>query len=129
MQQTYRYALFANNVANWQKDQIGYVNETVGLKNFAKSKCNIHNDTKDLMLDDNTYPIFWQNPRPMIASYIFGWWATGTNYHETLTKRKPGGAVMLCGGLPKDFMERTEKQGKYCCLSGSALGELLLQQN
>lgn len=125
-----RYELFAKNVVHWQKARLDYIHETSSLKIFAKEKCNIQNDTKNLMLDDATYPIFWQNSQPMLAPYIFGWWATGTSYYEILSKRKSGGAVMRCDGfLPKQFMDRTQRQGNYCCLSGSEINEILLRQD
>ncbi|NDP48805.1 MAG: hypothetical protein GZ085_10545 [Sulfuriferula multivorans] len=112
-----RYDLFWGPAQTWQAERMHGPGDIAELGSFAKDQCNISAESENLILDLSTYHAFWQHRRPMFMPYVTGWWATGTNYVETLAKRNPGGLVTSCQGIPTEMTGIIKRSRGYCCAS------------
>ena len=86
------------------------------IKLFAKNECGVSELAYPLIIDDKTYPAFWDRPFPMHVAYVVGWWSTGTVPSETIKKREPQGMIISC-----DSTNAKHSQDGVCCLSKEEL--------
>ena len=96
------------------------------LQVFAKEICNIDLADTALVLDDDTYPSFWQNPSPLLTAYVYGWWSQGTDYRHTFATQKPGGLVTKCESAPPELLKVLSQKDGFCCASVKTLNQFIL---
>lgn len=91
------------------------------IKLFAKNKCNITEESYPLILDDQTYSIYWSRSYPLHVSYVFGWWSTGTKPSETIARRNPAGLIINSYSLSPEITKNFLCEDGLCCMSKSGL--------
>jgi hypothetical protein len=121
-----RSELTGEYAAAWRNSRAEKIILQSQLKQFAKEACNISDISQGLVLDDDTYPSFWQNSKPMLTAYVYGWWSQGTNYQQTLANQIPQGLVTKCESAPPELLKVLTRQGEYCCASETTLRQYIL---
>jgi len=118
-----RYDLFFDFAKEWKNSNNAIKNNSsYEVKDFARSNCGISDGTQSLIMSDGLYPLYWNHPRPIFTAFLFGWWATGSDYHQTLKKYKLDGMIAVCSELPQDLQKASNKNSKgYCCMSKEKL--------
>ncbi|MBS1227013.1 MAG: hypothetical protein H6R17_290 [Proteobacteria bacterium] len=119
-----RCDLFWDTAKEWRSERTQGPADIAGLRGFALDQCGISDGVENLVVDEFTYHAFWQHRRPMFLTYVAGWWATGTNYAETLTKRNAGGLVTRCIGMSDDLKNISKQRDGFCCASAVDLERL-----
>jgi|GEM_PF-1113211 len=124
-----RYELFFKPAQTWQKTQAqGGLFKIDELQRFAQDQCDIQPETPNLALGLSTYAAFWQHSKPIFLDYSAGWWATESNFSQTMRKREAGGLIAQCRDLPPEAKPFAKQQGKYCCVSGADLRNPIASQ-
>ena len=119
-----RYALWEDYLPPWRAAAIApSINHDL-VADFAKDQCGIGDQARKLILDSSTYTTFWHHPLPVFSGYLFGWYATGTDYKSTIAGLNPEGLVAMCDGLPAGLLSLSKKNGGMCCMSRSNLERL-----
>lgn len=116
-----RYDLFWDHAQKWRADRTHGPIDNASLRSFVQEQCGISDASENLLLSSETYPAFWQHRRPMFLPYVTGWWATGTDYKQTLAKRDPGGLITSCQGVPTEMTGIIKESRGYCCASAADL--------
>ena len=91
------------------------------LKNFAREQCGIDDNAKTLILDQTSYPVFYQQAFPIFENYLFGYFATGSDYRQVIQAHDVGGLITNCAVIPPDLLSKAVREGNMCCLSKSNL--------
>ena len=91
------------------------------LKNFAREQCGIDDNAKTLILDQTSYPVFYQQAFPIFENYLFGYFATGSDYRQVIQAHDVGGLITNCAVIPPDLLSKAVHEGNMCCLSKSNL--------
>jgi hypothetical protein len=120
-----RYALTADYAKVWQTNREEKITQQLQLQFFAKEFCNIGPEANRLVLDDDTYPSFWQNRSPLLTAYVYGWWSQGTDYRRTFASQNPEGLVTKCESAPSELLQTLIRKGEFCCASKEALGRFI----
>lgn len=105
----------------WQKARLERVMDNERFKEFAKEACGIIESKGSMVLDDETYPIFWRHPKPIFTAYLYGWYAQGTDYRKTLMLQKPRGLATNCNSAPPELSPYLKKTKHFCCASKESL--------
>jgi hypothetical protein len=121
-----RYAVSADYANAWRATREEKITQQYQLQVFAKQACNISPTDKSLVLDDDTYPSFWQNPSPMLTAYVYGWWSQGTDYRRTFATQKPEGLVTKCESAPPELLKVLSQKDGFCCASTKTLNQFIL---
>lgn len=116
-----RWDLFGLMPLEWQKARMERVADNAQFQAFAKEACGINEVDGSMVLDDETYPIFWRHPKPMFTAYLYGWYAQGTDYRKTLLLQKPSGLATNCNSAPPDLLPYLKRTKHFCCASKEAL--------
>jgi len=106
---------------DWQKTRMDRVADNAQFQAFAKEACGINESEGSMVLDDETYPIFWRHPKPMFTAYLYGWYAQGTDYRNTLLLQKPSGLATNCNSAPPELLPYLKQTKHFCCASKEAL--------
>ena len=113
--------LFSSNPILYPGASATPINKASMLKFFAREQCGIDDTAKSLILDQTSYPIFYQQAYPIFENYLFGYFATGSNYHQVIQDHDAGGLITACNVLPLDLFNKAAREGDMCCLSKSNL--------
>lgn len=116
-----RWDLIGMLPLDWQKERIERQEENAQFRIFAQQACGIHDEGGSLVLDDETYPIFWRHPKPMFTAFLYGWYAQGTDYKKTFLFQKPSGLATNCNSAPPELLPFLKQSSRYCCASQEAL--------
>ena len=116
-----RYAVSDEYADAWRATRGEKITQQLQLQVFAKEVCNIDSTASRLVLDDDTYPSFWQNPSPLLTAYIYGWWSQGTDYRRTFASQNPQGLVTKCESAPPELLKVLTKKDEFCCASKQTL--------
>ena len=117
-----RYELFWHHGHTWMANRINASVNDEMLEQFAVNQCGISAQSENLILSLDTYYAFWQHRQPMFLSFITGWWATGSDYVNTIANNHPGGAITTCFDVPSGLKAVMKKDGKgFCCASAEDL--------
>ena len=116
-----RYDMFWDHAYKWSLKQKLAPANAGSLRSFAKKQCGISESSEKLLLSSETYHAFWKNRSPMFLNYVTGWWATGTDYQQTLAKRSPGGLIASCQGVPTEMSGIIKESQGFCCASAENL--------
>ena len=92
-------------------------NSAQGLQRFANEQCAINSTAKTLVLDQKSYPAFANHHFPIFENYVFGYFATGSDYHQVLKVHNTDGLITMCHVLPNDLLNKAKHQGTMCCIS------------
>jgi hypothetical protein len=120
-----RYTVSNEYALAWQVGRGEKARQQLQLQVFAKEACNIDSTAISLVLDDDSYPSFWQNRSPLLTAYVYGWWSQGTDYRRTFTSQNPEGLVTKCESAPPELLKVLTKKGEFCCASKEALGRFI----
>lgn len=123
-----RYAFWSDQIPGWSGTTSVSVTEHKIRKDFAQMQCGIDYRSKRLILDTTTYTTFWDHRSPLFHEFVFGWYATGTDYRTTLASSKTEGLVAMCEGLPRGLRELSNESEGVCCISKSNLDEWVQKQ-
>ena len=84
------------------------------------AQCGLHRgpNTRHLVIDDLTYPAFWDTREPFHALYITGgYWDRGIpSLSRFLEERHVAGWITHCRFLPEDLRAVAKTDGLLCCL-------------
>ena len=116
-----RWDLIGMLPLEWQKTRIERQEDNAKFLVFAKQACGINDERSSLVLDDETYPIFWRHPKPMFTAYLYGWYAQGTDYKKTFLLQKPGGLATNCNSVPLELLPYVKQMKHFCCASQDAI--------
>ena len=116
-----RYTVSNEHADAWRATRGEKITQQLQLQVFAKEACNIDSTTSRLVLDDDTYPSFWQNPSPLLTAYVYGWWSQGTDYRRTFASQNPQGLVTKCESAPPELLKVLTKKDEFCCASKQTL--------
>lgn len=116
-----RWDLIGLMPLDWQKARMERVADNAQFQAFAKEACGINGSEGSMVLDDETYPIFWRHPKPMFTAYLYGWYAQGTDYRKTLLLQKPSGLATNCNSAPPELLPYLKQTKHFCCASKEAL--------
>jgi hypothetical protein len=97
----------------WQKARMERVADNVQFQAFAKEACGIDEPEGSMVLDDETYSIFWRHPKPMFTAYLYGWYAQGTDYRKTFLLQKPSGLATNCNSAPPELLPYLKQTKTY----------------
>jgi hypothetical protein len=117
--------MFLEHALTWRTAQNNPVTVPDWLPAFVNDTCGINSSSDNLLLDNSTYLSYWKTPRPIFVPYVYGWWATQTDYIDTLRKSGLGGAVVSCDGMPPDLAPAMSRRGGYCCSSKDRIRRFL----
>jgi len=117
-----RYSISDEYADAWRATRGEKITQQLQLQAFAKEACNIDSITSRLVLDDDTYPSFWQNSSPLLTAYVYGWWSQGTDYRRTFVRQNPEGLVTKCESAPPELLQTLIRKGEFCCASKETLG-------
>ena len=115
-----RWDVMGNAPLSWQAARQKVLLDNLEFKQFAKEACGIEEFTSledNLVLDDETYPMFWRHTRPMLTAYVFGWWSQGTDYKTTFAMYEPKGLATKCNSAPAELMPYLKQTKDFCCAS------------
>lgn len=121
-----RYTVSSEYADVWRTTRGEKMAQQLQLQVFAKEACNIDSTTTRLVLDDDTYPSFWQNPSPLLSYYVYGWWSQGTDYRRTFASQKPQGLVTKCESAPPELLKTLSQKDGFCCASAQTLNQFIL---
>jgi hypothetical protein len=116
-----RWNLIGMLPLEWQKARIERQENNEQFRLFAKQACGIDDEHGSLVLDDETYPIFWRHPKPMFTAFLYGWYAQGTDYKKTFLLQKPTGLATACNSAPPELLPYLKQTKHFCCASQEAL--------
>ena len=116
-----RWDLIGMLPLEWKKERIVRQEKNEQFRIFAKQACGIEDEGGSLVLDDETYPIFWRHPKPMFTAFLYGWYAQGTDYKKTFILQKPTGLATNCNSAPPELLPFLKQNNRYCCASQESL--------
>jgi len=122
-----RFTLFSEYLPLWKSSSNARVVDQVKAQEFVSQQCGIDDNAKGLVLAHSTYPVFWRHSQPVLLSYLNGWYATGTDYKETLRNLDSDGVIAMCAELPVELRDVSKEGSGVCCVSKARLKQLIEQ--
>jgi len=101
--------------------KIAYSSEIKERVSRLRQKCKIAEakSLKHFIVDDLTYPYFWQSQEPYHAIYVTGWWGEESisDLEGFFSERKVPGYLAQCHWLPPRLRSRAIRDRDLCCLA------------
>jgi len=126
----WRWDVMGNAPLGWQEARQKIVADNIEFKRFAKEACEIDDQVgleENLILDDETYPIFWRHAKPMLTAYVYGWWSQGTDYKKIFAIYEPKGLATKCNSAPPALIPYLKQTKDFCCASRASLKAFQLE--
>lgn len=100
--------------------KIAYSKEIKSRVKALSERCNVKTDESvwHLVVDDLTYPYFWQTKEPYHAVYVTGWWGRESipDFQKFFEEKQVAGYLAQCHWLAPELRRKALRDKELCCL-------------